>query len=165
MWGRFEHSLDDKGRIIVPTKLREKLGTECVLTTGPNHHIRVYPQVVWDDLESLLLNQDPYGEMNSDLAFLQRMFGNSESVTVDQNFRMTLPRYLREWAQVDDQEPAVIVGSNNRLEIWNRTSWKQICESFTESRVDETMIRRKSDQSPPTPNIVRTTTEIVSDPS
>lgn len=148
MWGRFEHSLDDKGRVIVPAKFREKLGAECVITTGPNHHIRIYPQEVWNDLEDILLGNDAYGEMNSDLAFLQRMFGNSETVGIDQSFRLTLPRYLREWAEVVEGEFAVIVGNNNRLEIWNRKNWKNICESFTESRVDETMLRRKSNVPP-----------------
>lgn len=159
MWGRFEHTLDDKGRVIVPTKFREKLGPECVITTGPNHHIRIYPQQVWNDLEDILLSDDAYGEMNSDLAFLQRMFGNSETAMVDQSFRLTLPRYLREWAEVLEGDMAVIIGNNNRLEIWNRQNWKEICSSFTEVRVDETMIRRKSNVPPPTTSVQLTTNE------
>lgn len=144
MWGRSEHNLDDKGRVVIPIKFREKLGSECVITTGPDAHIRIYPQTIWSSLEEMLVGEDAYGELDGDLAFLQRMFGNSTDGTVDQSFRLTLPRYLLKWADLSEGDPVVVVGNNNRLEIWNRSKWDAICTTFTQDNVQETMKRRKS---------------------
>src|SRR3978361_262471 len=58
MWGRYEHSLDDKGRVIVPQKFREKLGEEFVLTVGPGRHIRVYPMPIWEVMEEQLVSEN-----------------------------------------------------------------------------------------------------------
>jgi MraZ protein len=159
MWGRYEHSLDDKGRFIVPQKFREKIGTDCVLTTGPDGHIRVYPTEVWEDLERLLLDQDAYDELNSDLALLQRMFGNSDFAAIDQNGRLTVQRYLREWAEISEGETAIIVGNNNRLEIWNKNRWKGVSSDFTASKTNETMLRRKSNLPPPAADPTAVTAE------
>ena len=69
MWGRFEHSLDDKGRVIVPQKFREKLGEEFVLTIGPSRHIRAYPMPIWDAMEEQLASADLDDELNEDSDF------------------------------------------------------------------------------------------------
>lgn len=131
MWGRFEHSLDDKGRVIVPQKFREKLGDEFVLTTGPDNHIRAYPMPVWESMEEQLVSTDVHDELNPDLALLQRMFGNCEFVSYDQQFRMSIPRHLRAWADLQESEPAIIVGNGTRLEIWSRTNWDATSKGFT----------------------------------
>ena len=134
MWGRFEHSLDDKGRVIVPQKFREKLGEEFVLTVGPDNHIRAYPMPVWEAMEEQLVSADVHDELNPDLVFLQRMFGNCEFVSYDQQFRMSIPRHLRAWADLQESEPAIIVGNGTRLEIWNRTKWDVTAKGFTSDR-------------------------------
>src|SRR5690349_746787 len=69
MWGRFEHSLDDKGRVIVPQKFRDKLGEEFVLTIGPDHHIRAYPMPIWDAMDEQLASVDVLDELNKDVIF------------------------------------------------------------------------------------------------
>jgi MraZ protein len=144
MWGRAEHNLDEKGRVLIPQKFREKLGSECIITTGPDHHIRIYPQAIWNALEEMLMGEDAYEELDSDLAFLQRMFGNSTDGTVDQAARLTLPQYLLKWADLTNGDPVVVIGSNNRLEVWNRSKWDEVCGNFTQKNVQETMKRRKS---------------------
>src|SRR5215472_14343500 len=94
MWGRFEHSLDDKGRVIVPQKFRDKLGEEFVLAIGPGHHIRIYPMQVWETMEEQLVSTDIRDELNPELVFLQRMFGNCEYASYDQQNRLSIPRHL-----------------------------------------------------------------------
>jgi len=132
MWGRFEHSLDDKGRVIVPQKFRDKLGEEFVLAIGPGHHIRIYPMPIWENMEEQLVSSDVRDELNPDLVFLQRMFGNCEFASSDQQNRLSIPRHLREWAGLRENETAIILGSGTRLEIWSRANWETYSQDFTE---------------------------------
>jgi MraZ protein len=132
MWGRYEHSLDEKGRVIVPLKFREKLGKEFVLTIGPGHHIRVYPMPIWDVMEEQLVSASVHDEMDPSLIFLQRMYGSCEFAEPDQNNRVSIPRHLRDWANLRESEIAIIVGNGTRLEIWSRTGWDTYSNGFTE---------------------------------
>jgi MraZ protein len=157
MWGRFEHSLDDKGRVIVPQKFREKLGEEFVLTIGPDHHIRVYPMLVWEAMEEQLVSADVLDELDPDLQFLQRMFGNCEFVSYDQQNRLSLPRHLREWASLRESEPAIIIGSGTRLEIWSRGNWDKFSD-FTGEKSADAAARRRS-KLPPNVEEVKPPTE------
>ncbi len=144
MWGRFEHSLDDKFRVIVPQKFREKLGEEFVLTIGAGHHVRVYPLVVWEKLEAILTSGDARDELNKNLGFLQRMFGSCEFTGSDSQNRLTIPKHLREWAGLDEGNPAIIVGGGDRLELWSRDAWKIYSEKFDEDNVAVAINSRQS---------------------
>ncbi|HLH81113.1 MAG TPA: division/cell wall cluster transcriptional repressor MraZ [Chthonomonas sp.] len=132
MWGRFEHALDDKGRVIIPQRFRETLGSKFVLTIGPDHHIRAYPMPVWEALENQLISASLYDELDPDLIFLQRMFGNCEFVSPDREFRLSIPRHFREWAGMEEGDIVVIIGSGTRLEIWSRAGWRAWSEHLTE---------------------------------
>ena len=136
MWGRFEHSLDDKGRMIVPQKFREPLGAKFILTVGPGRHIRAYPVSVWEAMEEEIYSEDPKDELKAELSYLQRMFGNSEEVSIDTQFRLTISRFLREWAGIQEGEPAIVIGSGNRLEIWSRTQWSKELDVFSAQNAD-----------------------------
>lgn len=145
MWGRFEHSLDDKGRVILPQKFREPLGTEFVLTVGPGHHIRVYALSVWEEMENALYSADPRDELNQDLTYLQRMLGNCDFASLDAQFRLSIPRYLRDWASVEESSSAVIIGSGNRLEIWNKETWRKTLDDFQPRQADIAMFRKRDE--------------------
>lgn len=132
MWGRFEHALDDKGRVTIPQRFRETLGDRFALTIGPDHHIRAYPMPVWEMLESQLIGTSLYDELDPDLLFLQRMFGSCEFVSPDRESRLSIPRHLREWAGMEEGEVVVIIGSGTRLEIWSRSHWREWSERLTE---------------------------------
>ncbi len=149
MWGRFEHSLDDKGRVIVPQKFRDKLGDEFVLTIGPGRHIRVYPMPIWEAMEEQLVSADVHDELNEDAIFLQRMFGNCEFVSPDQQNRLSIPRHLREWANLRESETAIILGSGTRLELWSRANWEAYSGQFTEEKAAQAAARRKFQRANP----------------
>ena len=144
MWGRFEHSLDDKGRVIVPQKFREKLGEEFVLTIGPGNHIRAYPMPTWEAMEEQLISDDVHDELNPDLIFLQRMFGSCEFVSSDQQNRVSIPRHLRDWAKLRESDAAVIIGNGTRLEIWNRAGWEAYSADFTTENAANAARNRKA---------------------
>src|SRR5579883_994597 len=142
MWGRFEHSLDDKGRVIVPQKFRDRLGEEFVLTIGPGRHIRVYPMPIWEAMEEQLVSLSVHDELDPNLVFLQRMFGNCEFVKPDRENRLSIPRHLRDWANLRESETAIIVGNGTRLEIWSRNGWDTYSNDFTEERAAQAAASR-----------------------
>lgn len=154
MWGRFEHSLDEKGRVIVPLKFRETLGEEFAISTGSDNHIRIYPMAVWKHLEEPLLSTDFYDEQDPELVFLQRMFGNSEIVSYDQQHRLQIPLYMREWAKLREKDPCIVVGNGSRVEIWNRTLWEQYSANFTAKKAADASLVRKASTRPPAATVV-----------
>jgi MraZ protein len=113
--------------------VREPLGPEFVLTMGPEHHIRVYPMMVWEALGIELTTGGLEMELNPDRVRLQRLFGNCEYASTDPQNRLSIPKHLRDWATLDDNEPVVIIGNGTRLEIWNRTKWKEYAAKSFES--------------------------------
>jgi MraZ protein len=136
MWGHYEHSLDDKGRVIVPLALRDALGEEFVLTTGAGNHIRAYPMPIWDVLEEQLLGQDLHDEQDSDKNLLLRLFGNCEFVRPDPQNRVSIPRHMRQWAGLIENETAIIIGLGRRVEIWSRENWNAASAEFNPDNVD-----------------------------
>jgi MraZ protein len=149
MWGHFEHSLDDKGRVIVPLKFRESLGENFVLTMGPGQHIRAFPMTIWAGIEEQLINADMLDELNEDVLFLQRLYGNCEFVNLDKDNRVTIPRYLRAWAELQEGDMSIILGVGTRLEIWSRTNWDAVNKVFTQTNAATAASRRKFMVNPP----------------
>ncbi len=135
MWGRFEHSMDDKARVIVPIRFREKLGEEFILTTGPGQQIRAYPIAAWEEYEEQLESRSVNDELNNDLIYLQRMFGSCEFVKPDREFRLTIARHLREWAGLREGETVIFIGNGSRVELWSRQNWETYMKDFTPERV------------------------------
>ena len=117
--GEIDHSVDAKGRYIVPAKFREELGEKFVLVKGLDSCIFVYPLAKWETvLESLsqLSATDPRARRFSRY-FTSRAF----DVEVDKQFRVVLPPVLREYAGIEKE--IVTIGATNRLEIWDKERW------------------------------------------
>jgi MraZ protein len=97
---------------------------------------------VWDALEEQLASSDLDGELNEDSIFLQRMFGNCEFVSPDQQNRLSIPRHLREWASLRESDTAIILGSGTRLELWSRANWETYSNEFTAANAAQAISRR-----------------------
>ncbi|MGC8666691.1 MAG: division/cell wall cluster transcriptional repressor MraZ [Chthonomonadales bacterium] len=132
LWGEFEHGVDDKGRVVMPQEFRAALGEQFVLTRGPEHAIFVFPMDVWRAVESRLRG----GVMDRERAFLRQMMAGSRTIVrLDPQFRLAIPKLLREWAGITQSETAVIVGQDNKLEIWSKSNWMKQMEAFTYDRL------------------------------
>ncbi len=118
--GEYQHSLDSKGRIIIPSKFRGELGYEFVITKGLDNCLFVYPQEEWtiveDKLKSLpLTNRDAR-------AFIRFFFSGASESNLDKQGRVLIPQNLREHSKID--KDAVIIGVATRLEIWSKEIWE-----------------------------------------
>jgi MraZ protein len=126
MRGRSEHSLDEKGRVIIPLRFRDALGPEFMLVTGPGPCLRIYPMAVFERMEDELASTDVLDEANEDKQLLQRLFYDGDVGSLDQQFRLTIPKPLRNWAELGRQEneTVIIIGMGEKLELWSHGAWE-----------------------------------------
>lgn len=126
-WGEYEHGVDDKGRVIVPQEFRTSLGEDIVATRGPDHCIYLFSKPVWDYIELALRNY----VMERNSGFLLRMLGSRAIVRTDPQARIAVPKPLRDWADISNDQTAVFVGQGSKIELWGKKQWQQATEHFT----------------------------------
>jgi MraZ protein len=119
--GEFVHTIDDKGRIIVPAKFRKRLDGGLVATKGIDPCLWLYPIDVWEDL-SREINGLPLTDTKS-REFKRQVFGGASNLVPDKQGRIILPPYLREFANIDKQ--AVVIGLYDHCEVWNPERWQE----------------------------------------
>jgi len=117
--GEYQHTLDDKGRIIIPSKFREELGETFVMTKGLDNCLFVYPKSEWTILEEKLktlplTNRDAR-------AFVRFFFSGASESVLDKQGRVLVPPNLREHSKLD--KDAVVIGVSTRMEIWSKEEW------------------------------------------
>ena len=117
--GQFTYSIDTKGRISIPAKLRkhvsENAGETFVMTKGTSTCIDVYPLDEWQLIEERLLKLNPF---NPDDAKFIRMFSQYASEdTMDSQSRILIPSPLIEYAKIDKE--VLILGALKKIEVWN----------------------------------------------
>lgn len=131
--GEYKHNIDAKGRIIIPNKLREKMGDQFIITRGLDGCLFVYPMQNWKELSSKLQNNLPLGK--KDARAISRFFYSAATeVEFDKQGRIVVPNVLREYAQLTKN--CRIIGAVERLEIWDENKWVSYLQQ-TESQVDK----------------------------
>lgn len=117
--GEYNHTVDAKGRLIVPSKFREQLGDEFVVTKGLDGCLFAYENTEWKALEEKL-HALPLTNASA-RKFARFFLAGASACEVDKQGRILLPSILREFAGID--KDAVLVGVGSRIEIWSRESW------------------------------------------
>jgi MraZ protein len=123
--GSVEHSLDDKGRLVVPARFRERLGAGFFLTIAePDPCLALYPASTWSDvcarLEAAPVKDARYR------AFVRHLFAHTEELSTDANGRLVIPGTLRAFAGIE--KDVVSIGSLTRVEIWAKTRYERHAE-------------------------------------
>ncbi len=118
--GQFRHSLDQKSRLIIPSKFREILGQDFVLTKGLDACLFVYPNNEWEVLEQKL-KALPFTQKHA-RAFIRFFFAGAVEVEMDRQGRILIPPHLRDHAHIE--KDAVIIGVSSRVEIWSLKQWE-----------------------------------------
>ena len=136
--GETERSIDDKGRIVVPTEIREDLGEVCFLTRGYDHCLNLYAKKEYDELMVKL--KDPT-KMDRKAAMLQRRFAVTP-VSIDNQGRLPISASLRDYAgisleQKSDQKSVVLISADDKIEIWARDRWIAYNAEVTDDDVSE----------------------------
>ena len=121
--GEYSHSIDAKGRLIMPAKFRELLGEQFVVTKGFDGCLFVFAQDGWEKFEEKLqaLPMD-----KPEARMLGRFFiAGAIDAEVDKQGRILLPASLLHHAKIE--KDAVIAGVGNRAEIWSKEEWEKAC--------------------------------------
>lgn len=118
--GEYKHTIDEKGRMAVPSKMRKDLGSGAVVTRGIDNCLWLFPKNEWTALAEKLATL-PITDSNS-RAFSRLMLAGAMEVEFDSQGRALLPGYLREFAGL--KKNAVVAGLFNRLEIWDEKEWE-----------------------------------------
>lgn len=117
--GQYSHSIDDKGRLALPSKFRDVLAIGAVVTRGLDGSLFVLPLEEWGKLAGSLADL-PLGQANA-RAFARLMLAGAMDIVLDKQGRCIIPDYLREYAGL--KKDVVIVGVNTRLELWDAEVW------------------------------------------
>lgn len=127
--GEFQHNIDTKGRIIVPSKFRDELQEGFVLTRGLDQCLFAYPMNEWKLLEEKL-KKLPLTKKDA-RAFTRFFFSGAVECEVDKQGRVNIPPPLRSHAKLDKE--CVVIGVSNRIEFWSKDLWENYFEESEES--------------------------------
>ena len=119
MYGKYRHTVDAKGRLFVPSKLREELGDAFYVTLGLDHCLSVYTQGSWQKI------MDRYAELPMAKArSLRFFFANAAQCEPDKQGRFLLPAELRKYAGLEQE--VCFIGQGDHAEIWNAATYDEL---------------------------------------
>ena len=122
MTGEFQHSLDSKGRIFIPAKLREELGEIFYMTVSMEHCLCVYSAESWRSFSDKV-SAMPYVRQR----LMRPLFAHAAKCELDSQGRTIVPQALRAYAGL--VKNVTVVGCNNHAELWDSEAWQSVCEA------------------------------------
>jgi MraZ protein len=131
--GQYEHTIDEKGRITIPSKFREALEDSVFVTQGFDGNLQVFPPELFERM-SIQVRSISYLDSNSRM--LRRiLFANAEQVSFDSAGRILIPAFLRETANLEGM--AIVVGSGEYFELWSPDNWQAQQTSLNDIEANE----------------------------
>lgn len=127
--GEYQHSIDSKGRVIIPAKFRQTLGDSFVMTRGIENCLLGYPMNEWRKLE-LKLKDLPMTKKDA-RAFARFFFSGAIEVELDKQGRIHIPSTLIQYANLEKE--CVVLGVSSKIEIWAKDAWDEYFEQSTQS--------------------------------
>ena len=135
LMGEFEHTLDTKGRISMPAKLRKDMGDTFILTKGLDGCLFAFSCEEWLNFETKLKSL-PISDKNA-RNFVRFFLAGATECEIDKQGRFLIPSNLRQASKLEKE--AVIIGVGTRLEIWDKTTWKSKDEEISADEIAENM--------------------------
>lgn len=118
--GEYRHSLDKKGRVVLPSRFRSEFMDGFMMTKGLERCVFVFTKDGW---QKFLDKSEASPTMEEARSFDRVLIGGAHSDTPDKQGRVGIPSYLRDYAKLDKE--VVVVGLKDRLEIWNKENWEE----------------------------------------
>ncbi len=131
--GTYNHSVDDKGRVVMPVKFKKELGLEFIITAGFDDTLMVMSFAQWEKFQARFANAPV-----SQVRWIKRFFlGNMHEVGTDKQGRMQIPQQLREKIGVENE--VVLVGNGDMVEIWTPERWEASQKEFESENIVSSM--------------------------
>ncbi len=136
--GEYQHTIDTKGRMIIPAKFRDGLGEQFVLTRGLDQCLFGYPISEWKLIEEKL-KALPLTKKDA-RAFTRFFFSGAVECELDKQGRINIASNLLQYAKLEKE--CVVIGVSNRIELWSKSIWEQYTEEQEDSfaEIAENMI-------------------------
>jgi MraZ protein len=132
-YGEYEHSLDEKGRLIIPSRIRDAMKhagvTAFMITRGLDDCLFLFPAQQWQEQEQRLSSLS-FEKANA-RRFARMFFAGASPGELDRQGRIFIPPNLREHAHIE--KDVVIIGVHNRIEIWDKSRWQQFSKEAKDS--------------------------------
>lgn len=123
-YGEYQHSVDSKGRVIIPSKFRDGLGEKFIITKGLENCLFAYSSEEWANLEAKIKSL-PFTDKDV-RAFVRFFFAGASECEVDKQGRILVPQNLRDYAGLE--KDVYIIGVSNRVEVWDKNKWENYFE-------------------------------------
>lgn len=132
-YGEHEHSLDEKGRLILPARYRAAFEQGYFLTRGLENCLWMFTLPTWQQLTSRL---SELGLTSLPARQLDRLLYSGTEGPLDKQGRLLIPPTLRSFAGLAENEPVIVVGVKNRIEFWNQERWNDLTAQLGENGSD-----------------------------
>ena len=129
LMGEFHHNIDDKGRLIIPSKFRSELGEKFIITKGLDKCLFIYSLTEWNKIIEKLSSLQ-FTKKNV-RAFERAFIGGASTIEFDKQGRINITSPLVHYANIDKE--CVIIGVNERLEIWSKEEFENYMKENEES--------------------------------
>ncbi len=140
--GKYDHSVDDKGRVSLPAKIRKNLSPEAldsfVITRGYDNSLDLYPQDVWNDFEEQLRKKTNRHEEEGRL-HIRRIMMYAQETSLDKQARITIPQDLMDFAGIRGN--VIIIGALDKIEIWSPENFRIYNETHAEQSFESVAAR------------------------
>lgn len=130
--GEYHHNIDDKNRLIIPSKFREGLGNDFIITRGIENCLFVYSKIDWQKIVSKLETL-PFTKKDA-RNFTRFFLSGAVNAEIDKQGRSSLSQALIDYANIEKE--CVIIGVGNRLEIWSKEEWDNFFNSAQDNMSD-----------------------------
>ena len=130
--GEFHHNIDEKGRIIIPSKFRFELGSKFIITRGLEKCLYVYPMDEWNAIVGKL-KELPFTKRDARI-FIRSFFSGATECEFDRTGRINITSPLVSYA--DLAKECVVIGANDRIEIWSNDNWNAFFETNADKLED-----------------------------
>lgn len=130
--GEVHHTIDEKGRIIIPSKFRNELGDKFIITRGLEQCLFIYSLNEWDNIIKRL-QELPFTSKDA-RTFMRMFLSGATECEIDRNGRINIPTPLIKYASLDKE--CVIIGVNERLEIWSNEKFDTFFDNNIENFSD-----------------------------
>lgn len=136
--GEYQHAIDIKNRMIIPSKFREYLDDNFVATKGLDNCLYAYPMKEWANLEQKLQSL-PLSSKDA-RAFVRFFFSGAVECELDKQGRFVVPTNLIDYASI--KKDVVVIGASTRFEIWSKENW----DEYNSSNINFDEIAEKMSQ-------------------
>ena len=132
LMGEFNHSIDDKLRLIIPSKFRDELGEKVIITRGLENCLFIYSEKEWEKVVSKLKSL-PFTKKDA-RSFTRMFLSGATTEEFDKQGRIKITKQLKDYASLT--KDCVVIGVNDRLELWSKEKWNAFVEESKEDLSD-----------------------------